>query len=152
MSQQQEAERIIYHNGRTHAEHCAWLDALDGEEWLIVHMPPGHLMSLAFASNFKRALLTVEMSAGARLKFLDGMARMIYGPVTAEAIAAIEPACDTAAKMLREINSLPKEKVSYAFNQADLFSKLAKLNPSLITALERCNYGSKDKKAQMVAN
>ncbi len=138
MSQQQGAERVIYHNGRTYAEHCAWLDALDGEEWLMVHMPSGHLMNLAYASYFKRALLTVEMSAGDRLKFLDGMARMISGPVTAEAVAVIEPACDMAAKMLQEINSLPKEKVSHAFDQADLFRKLAKLNPSLITALELC--------------
>jgi hypothetical protein len=29
----------IYANGRTHAEHCAWLDSLVGDEWRIVYMP-----------------------------------------------------------------------------------------------------------------
>jgi hypothetical protein len=39
----------IYANGRTHAEHCAWLDSLqpDSDEYRIVYMPRGHLFNLA---------------------------------------------------------------------------------------------------------
>jgi hypothetical protein len=33
----------IYANGRTYAEHCAWLDSLVGDEYRIVYTPIGHL-------------------------------------------------------------------------------------------------------------
>ena len=33
------ADSAIYHNGRTYAEHCAWLDSLVGDEYRIVYTP-----------------------------------------------------------------------------------------------------------------
>src|SRR5260370_33659425 len=98
----------------------------------------GHLFNLAMVSFLRRGLLTVKMTAGDRLKFLDGIAGCIYGPVTAEAIAVIDHCCDTGAAMLHEINSLPVEKQTTAFSDADAFRLLAKLNPSLLRALELC--------------
>ena len=143
-----ETKKGIYCNGRSYEEHCAWIDALEGEEWLMVHTPRGHLLSIACVSNFKYALMNFEMSADERLKCLNGISSMVFGCVTEEAIAAIEPACDIAVKMFAELNSLPKERVSQAFDDADMFRKLAKLNPSLVTALERCSHAAECPRSQ----
>ncbi len=126
--------------GRTQDEHIAWLNSLQpgSDEYRIVHMPVGHLFNLAMVSKLKRGLLTLEMTAGDRLKFLDGIAHCVHGPVTAQAIAAVEPCCDVGADILREINSLPIERQTTAFNDGDVFRLLAKLNPSLLRALELC--------------
>jgi hypothetical protein len=131
----------IYANGRTYAAHCAWLDSLVGDEWRIVHMPRGHLFNLALVSSWKRALLTMEMTAGERLKVLDGITRCVSDPVTAEAIAAIESIDNTGEQILSEINSLPVEKQTQAFSDGDVFRLLARLNPTLLTALRLCSLG-----------
>jgi hypothetical protein len=130
----------IYANGRTHAEHCAWLDSLqpDSDEYRIVYMPRGHLFNLADVSYLKYALLTVKMTSGERSKTLDAIAIAVLGPVTWEAIAAIEPCCDTGREILEEIKSLDVDEQSRAFNNGDVFRLLAKLNPSLLRALEFC--------------
>jgi hypothetical protein len=128
----------IYCKGRTYAEHCAWLDSLTGDDYRVVHMPIGHLFTLAMVSTIKRGLLKWEMTAGERLKFLEGIAHAIDGPVTAAAVEAIEPCCDTGAQMLAEINSLPIDKRTTAFSDGDVFCLLAKLNPSLLAALRLC--------------
>lgn len=130
----------IYHNGRTYEEHCAWLNSLEHDEWLIVYTPIGHLFSLAMVSFFKRALLEFEMSAGERLNMLDAIAGMIHGVLTAEAVAAVQPCCKIAAKMIYEIMRAPIERQTMIFADADLFRKLAQINPSLITALELCHH------------
>jgi hypothetical protein len=126
--------------GRTEDEHIAWLHSLrpDSDEYRIVHMAIGHLFNLALVSCCKQTLLTMEMKAGERLKLLDGMASTIFGPVTAEAVAAIEPAGDDDAEMIAEICSLPVGKQTQAFQEGDVFRLLAKLNPSLLRALEIC--------------
>lgn len=134
-------EAEIYHNGRTYAGHCAWLDSLVGDEYRIAHMPIGHLFNLAMASNWKRALLTIEMTADDRLKILDGIAQCVFGPVSAAAVMAIEPIDDTGAEIISEICSLPVEKQTRAFGDGDVFRLLAKLNPSLLVALRLCDIG-----------
>jgi hypothetical protein len=131
----------IYANGRTHAEHCAWLDSLVGDAYRMVYMPIGHLFDLAIISELKYALLNVKMTAHERLKTLDVIARCVFGPVTEAAVAAIEPPCETGRKMLREIHSLPVGKQTSAFCEGDVFRLLAKLNPSLLAALRLCNCG-----------
>src|ERR1700686_4225302 len=131
----------IYHNGRTYAEHCAWLDSLVGDEYRIVHMPIGHLFNLAIVSGFKRILLTQQTTAGERMKLLDGIAQCVYGCVTPEAVAAIEPCCETGEKILLEIFSLPFGEQTRAFSKGDVFRLLANLNPSLLTALRLCALG-----------
>ncbi|MDH2353498.1 hypothetical protein QCM80_22960 [Bradyrhizobium sp. SSUT112] len=132
----------IYCRGRTSAEHSAWLASLTGDEYRIVHMPIGHLFNIAFASFAKEALLKIEMTAGERLKILDTLAGMISGPLTAEAIAAIEPADTVGLQMLREIMRLPVERQVQAFDAGDVFRLMARLNPSLLRALRLCVYHS----------
>jgi hypothetical protein len=76
------------------------------------------------------------------LKILDAIASTIYGPVTAEAVAVIEPVCDTGRKILEEISSLDVTEQSRTFNNGDVFRLLSKLNPSLLTALRLCTLGT----------
>jgi hypothetical protein len=133
-------DTAIYANGRTYAEHCAWLDSLEGDEYRIVYMPPGHLFNLAYVAYFKHALLTMKMTAGEQMKILDGIASMVYGPVTAEAIEVIEPACATAVQMLHELHKVHITQQTRAFIDGDVFRLLTQLNPSLLRALELCRY------------
>ena len=133
-------DTAIYAHGRTYAEHCAWLESLTGHDWMMVEIPRGHLMNLAYAAYYKAALLKIPMTASLRLKFLDAIAGMIYGPVTAEAIEVIEPACETAVQMMHELHKVHISQVSRAFYDGDVFRLLTKLNPSLLRALELCRY------------
>jgi hypothetical protein len=130
----------IYHNGRTYAEHCAWLDSLVGDEYLIVYTPIGHLYSLATISHFKFILFNFKMTAHERMKTLEVIAMCTHGLVTEEAVAAIEPCCETGRKMFQELNSLPMEKRTQAFHDGDVFRLLARLNPSLLAALRLCKF------------
>jgi hypothetical protein len=134
-------DTAIYHNGRTHAEHCAWLDSLTGNDWRIVHIPIGHLQSLVEIAYFKYALLNLQMTAAERMKFLDGIGSCIYGCITAEAVEVIEPACDIAVQMMHELQKVDRRERTQAFSKGDMFRLLAQLNPSLLRALELCQLG-----------
>ncbi|KRR22632.1 hypothetical protein CQ14_30970 [Bradyrhizobium lablabi] len=142
----------VYANGRTYAEHCAWLGSLTGNEYRIVHMPIGHLMSMAYVSYFKYALLNCEMTAAERLRLLDGIAKCVHGPITSEAIEVIDPACATALQILKEINSVGRERACQAFHNGDCFRILARLNPSLLRALELCRLGPVPERPQTAAS
>ena len=133
-------DAAIYAKGRTYTEHCAWLDSLTGHDWMMVNMPIGHLFNLAYVAYFKHALLTIRMTAAMQMKFLDAIAGMVRGPVTAEAIEVIAPACDTAVQMMNELHKVPRSEVTRTFRDGDVFRLLTKLNPSLLRALELCTY------------
>ena len=135
------AERVIYHNGRTHAEHCAWLDSLVGDDYRMVHMPIGHLFNLAEISWQKYALQDDNLTAGVRLKILDNFAACAFGPVGEQAIAAVKPMGDKGRQIFWEILNLPGEKQTRAFGAGDVFQILARLDPSLLAALHLCNFG-----------
>ena len=60
--------------------------------------------------------------------------------LTAEAVAAIEPADATGRKMIREITKLPMRQQMRAFQEGEVFRLLAQLNPSLLRALELCHW------------
>ncbi|HEY8336715.1 MAG TPA: hypothetical protein VIQ05_23225 [Tardiphaga sp.] len=128
----------VYANGRTYEQHSAWLASLEGDEKLIVHVPIGHLFSLAVVAGLKWALITLKMSAEDRLRVLDGIETCVYGPVTHEALAAIEPADEGSREIMQEINKLPIAKRTNAFRDGDVFRLLSKLNPSLLVALRLC--------------
>jgi hypothetical protein len=128
----------IYHNGRTDAEHVAWLDSLEGDERRLVFMPPGHLFNLAEISLLKRGLLKFDLPMDVKMRALETITGCAFGPVTSEAIAAIEPCCDVGAEMFKELHSLERSQQSRAFADGDVFRLLAKLNPSLLRALDLC--------------
>jgi hypothetical protein len=134
------SDAAIYCRGRTYSEHCAWLDSLqpDSDEYRIVHMPPGYRFFLALIAYSKRVLLTMEMTAGERLRILNGMNECVGGPITDTVVAVIEPLCDDGAAIVAEICSLAVDDQSRAFEKGDVFRLLAKLNPSLLRALTLC--------------
>jgi hypothetical protein len=136
----------IYHKGRTYVEHCAWLDSLTGDDYRIVHMPIGHLFNLAEASWLKRFLVTFSTTGDVRQKALNGLASMAFGPVSPEAIAAIEPADDTGKEIIRTITALPVSQQMTAFQKGDVFRLMAQLNPSLLTALKLCSWCDLDRR------
>ena len=97
---------------------------------------------MAYVAHFKYALIALPMAAHERLRFLNSIASCIQGPVTAAAIAAIEPACAAAVQMLHELNKVPRGQTTRAFQDGDVFRLLTRLNPSLLRALELCQWHS----------
>jgi hypothetical protein len=94
----------------------------------MVYTPVGHLENLAYIAYFKRALVNFKLPADLQLKMLEHINRCVFGLVTAEAVAAIEPSCDVGAEMLNELNKVPRSEFSGAFRDGDVFRLLAKLN------------------------
>ena len=132
------ADGGIYHNGRTYAEHCAWLDSLEGDDYRIVYMPVGHLYNLAYVAYWKHFLLCHKVPLELQLKTLSAITECAHGPVTTEAVAAIEPSCEIGVQMMKELQKVETNKRIYAFQEGGVFRLLAKLNPSLLRALALC--------------
>ena len=123
----------IYHNGRTYAEHCAWIDSLNADETLILHAPAGYRYTLVEISDLKR-VLQAEIPAEYRLQFLEFLDRESarWGE---EIIASIAPMCDAGAEIVREARKLGSKQALDAFAKFDVFSAFCALNPSLLEAL-----------------
>jgi hypothetical protein len=123
----------IYCNGRTHAQHCAWLDSLNADEKLIVHTPVGYRYTLVIISDAKR-MLQAELPAEFRLQCLEFLDRQSahWG---AETIASIAPLCDAGAEIVGEAQKLGAKQALDAFAKFDIFSAFCALNPSLLEAL-----------------
>ena len=123
----------------TTEEHCAWLDSLSDDGWTIVHVPPGYLCNLIIISQLKCALATNGATVGERMELLEGLNTFTDKFLTAEAVAAVEPACNTALKMVHEAMALNTNEMWRLMGRFDVFSEFAKLNPSLLTAIRLCN-------------
>jgi hypothetical protein len=142
VSAQASRQTEIYYNGRTQAEHCGWVDSLIGDDYRVLLMPIGHLFDLAEVSFLKYVLVKTETAARERMKMLDMIAGCVFGSVSAEAIAAVDPMCVKGVQIFSEILDLPVEKQTKAFSAGDVFRLLARLNPNLLTALRLCRLGS----------
>jgi hypothetical protein len=109
--------------------------------------PPGYLYTIAIASYFKRALVTIEMPVAERLHFLEAINGWVDGFFTERALAAIEPACKTGAEMIRECMKVDRPDDWKRGRSLDLmasrevFGHLVGLNPSLLTAIQLCGPG-----------
>lgn len=132
----------VYQNGRTYAEHSAWLDSLRGDEYRIVHMPIGCLLDLAMASEIKWILATGKADTETAFRCLKMLSEIAEGIITAQAISAVQPICSRGRAIMKQIHALPVEKQCRAFGDGDVFRILAKLNPSLLTALQVCTWHS----------
>jgi hypothetical protein len=131
----------IYANGRTYAEHCAWLDSLNDDETAIVHTPVGHRYMLVVISEAKRMLL-MDLPAEHRLKFLEHLDRRT-DTFTADVIAQIQPMCDEAYEMVKEARKLGPGKSLDILARWEVFNAFVALNPSLLTAIKmRRNYNN----------
>ena len=55
-------------------ERHAWAASMDGDESIVLHWPAGRWHELLLAAYFKRALLSVQMTADERLRLLEFLA------------------------------------------------------------------------------
>jgi hypothetical protein len=98
--------------------------------------PNGYKYTLVMVSATKR-MLAQKIPAEFRLKYLEHLDRMTARDspwLTAEMIAAVEPACDKAYEIMHEAQKLPDGKFLDVYAQN--FSTFALLNPSLVGALK----------------
>lgn len=127
----------------------------------------GYRSAILNASYIKRALLTTPMAADARLEMLETLEALGDHPVGAAAIAAVQPADPIGFKIIYEAMKLdddesdswrpgcrldcddsgrwhplpPMRNASKILLKPPLFDNLARLNPSLLAALDLCGFG-----------
>lgn len=130
----------------TYAEHCAWLESLSPDDREILYAPIGWRYTFVLAAEVKRWLLS-ELPPDKQFYFVDNLDRMMPGGgITKAAIAAVEPACDTAARMFSEAfrgsppsPGTPRTSFLDIIADFDVFKEFVRLNPSLRTALRLCS-------------
>ena len=115
------------------------LDNLSDDEWMIVHASVGQRCDLVVISQIKSALATTGMTVAERMFFLEALNTMAtHEHLSAEVVARVEPACNTALRMLHEAMALGKER-HHLIGGFEMFCVFLKLNPSLLAALKLCN-------------
>jgi hypothetical protein len=125
----------IYHNGRTYAEHCAWIDAMSEDEKAILCTPVGHRYTLVYISLVKR-LLAAELSPAYRIRFLEWLDRCGDSWLTPDKIATVAPMDDNGYEMLCEATKLGAKKALDTVATCDVFNAFVALNPTLLTAIK----------------
>jgi len=116
-------------------ERGAWLDSLNADENAIVYTPDGHRWALVVISEIKR-LLSMNLSAEHRLRFLEFLDNCTDNFLTAESISIIEPICDEAYEMLKETRKLGAKKSLDVLAHWEVFNAFVALNPSILTAIK----------------
>jgi hypothetical protein len=127
----------------TQEQHAAWIDGMTEDERLVVNVPVGYLCSMVIVSHIKRALVSCKMSVGLRLRMLELLNANVDLYFTEAALAAIEPACDTAVEMIHECLKVDEgnPRIGKGFDLLaswEVFGHLIKLNPSLLDAIKLC--------------
>ena len=116
-------------------DHSAWQATWSEEEELLAHTPPGYWHSLVIISQVKRALqwnLPVEV----RLRFLEFLNDQVDIQLTLEAMQRVQPACDTAMKMLDEMEQLSRHDKTRLLMRWNVIANFCNLNPSLLEAMK----------------
>jgi hypothetical protein len=126
------AEQIDRQSGD---ERSAWLASLNEDENAIVHCAVGHRWTLVVISETKR-LLSMNLPAEHRLRFLEFLDGCTDNFLTVEAISLIEPICDEGYGMLRETRKLGAGKSLDVIARWEVFNAFIALNPSLLTAIK----------------
>jgi hypothetical protein len=116
-------------------DHSAWQASWNDDERLLAYTPPGYRHDLVIISQVKRALQS-QMPDDLRLEFLEGLDRCVRDLLTLEAMQRVEPACDTAMKMLHEIGALSMHDRCRLMCKWNVIAAFCNLNPSLIEAMK----------------
>jgi hypothetical protein len=107
-------------------------------------VPVGYLYALLMATIFKRALANDPMTTGERLTMLEALNGMVDAWFTTEALAALAPADDATLAIVREAWKLDGDRDAVSFNvltREEVFSNLARLNPTIMAAIGICTRG-----------
>jgi hypothetical protein len=129
MIRPQEPELLPYE------DHSAWQATWNDDERLVAQTPPGYWQCLVNISQVKRVLLD-EMDPHLRLRFLESLDKMVHGILTVEAMQRVEPACDTAMKMLDEMKSLSIDDKSRLMMRWNVIAAFINLNASVLEAIK----------------
>jgi hypothetical protein len=119
-------------------DYSAWQGSWNDDEQLLAHTPPGYRQDLIEIAQIKRLLLS-EMPPDLRLRFLQTMNDRVHGILTVEAMQRIEPACDTAMKMLDEMKVLSDGDKRKLFMRWNVIAEFINLNPSILEAIKLMN-------------
>jgi hypothetical protein len=115
-------------------DHSAWQAAWTDDERLLAHCAPGYWQDLIEIAQIKRLLLD-EMSPDLRLRFLQTMNDRVHGCLAVEAMQCVEPACNTAMKMLDEMKSLSAGDRRRLLMRWNVIAAFINLNPSILEAI-----------------
>jgi hypothetical protein len=91
-------------------------------------------------SQVKRVLLD-EMTPDLRLRFLEILDKMVHGHLSVEAMQRVEPACDTAMKMLDEMKPLSIDDKCRLMMRWNVMATFCNLNPSIVEAIKLFSFG-----------
>lgn len=105
----------------------------------ILHTPTGYRWLILMATVLKRWLATSPMTASDQLEILEGLHHMTGDNFNAAALTVLAPADDATMRVVREAWKLNGDgRLSPSFDvltSADVFSNLARANPSLLQAI-----------------
>jgi hypothetical protein len=115
------------------------------DEQMATGLPPAYRPHLALIACTKRWLMSDDLPASERLYYLEQLNQMIWGSITAEALAAIAPASADFESVVAEAMKLDAGRADdhcpaafAALEDWAVFSNLLRLNPSLATAAGMC--------------
>ena len=114
---------------------------MSDDERMILYTPIGYLHAMVAISVTKRALATRKLSTGEQLEMLEALGKTVDRYLTAEAVAAIKPICETGAQIVHEAMQADGEHGIESFHllsSLEVFNNLLALNPSLMDAIRLC--------------
>ena len=115
------------------------------DEQMVASLPPAYRPHLALIACTKRWLASDDLPASERLYYLEQLNQMIWGSITAEALAAITPASGDFESVVVEAMKLDAGRADdhcpaafAALEDWAVFSNLLRLNPSIGQAIKLC--------------
>jgi hypothetical protein len=129
----------------TEEQRLAWHESWNEDERAVAHTSPGHRWGMVLASYLKRILIMPEakLTANEQIRVLEFLAGIVDTVFDSEALAAIEPACDTAMDIVRTAMGADtdRKRINESFDiltSWEVFWHLVRLNPSLLEAVRIC--------------
>jgi hypothetical protein len=120
------------------------MEMTDQEAQMVLHTPMGYRYTLVIVAWTKAMLVSCKnMLVGDRLRMLEAINGFVDDIFTADALAVIEPACDTAIEMIEECLKVDQDddprrgKSLDLMASSEVFGHLLKLNPSMLAAIKR---------------
>jgi hypothetical protein len=119
---------------KPYEDHSAWQASWNDNERLLAHCPPGYWYDFVLIAMIKR-ILQGNLEPEMRLRFLEQLHKRVHGNLSIEAMQRVEPACDTAMKMLGETDSLELEEKFRLMLRWNVIAVFVNLNPSILEAI-----------------
>jgi hypothetical protein len=115
----------------------------DSDEAVMASIPIGYRTSLIGIAMAKRWLSRDDVSVADRLHHLEFVKSQAFGSLTAQSVAAVEPASDQFEQAFTDAMQADSGETQCAtafgiLARDDAFLNLVKLNPSLIRAIKLC--------------